>query len=81
MDTHETSHIPPVSLLTDTVAVNRAAELAGVSRRTIYSWISRGLVETKFSPSGAVRVVASSLVRDERPVVNGRAANLRRKVA
>lgn len=87
METHQTAHNatnaeggpPRVSPLTVSgavgeaaVRVNVAAKLAGVCRRTIYAWISRGLVDVRYSPSGAVLVVVSSLVREERPAGVGR---------
>lgn len=41
-----------------------AARLAGVSRRTIYNWAAKGLIETRYTPSGKLRVVVASLWRD-----------------
>ncbi len=43
------------------VAIPQAARIAKVSRRTIYNWITRNLVEVRRQPSGHLRVVASSL--------------------
>lgn len=51
------SHAP--ALLT----VDAAAALAGVSRRTIYNWIAKGLVQTKTLASGRQRVVTASLFK------------------
>lgn len=43
------------------VTINRAADLAGVSRRTIYNWIAAKRVQVATSPSGTRRILASSL--------------------
>ncbi len=77
MDTHDTAqpthqtqtHEPHDMRVIAPAAVhiNVAAQLAGVSRRTIYSWIAQGKVEVRFLPSGAQLVVVSSLILAERP--------------
>lgn len=38
-----------------------AARLAAVSRRTIYNWIAKDLIETRKTPSGKLRVVVATL--------------------
>lgn len=79
--THQPRHLLHVPGEVTAVRVNVAAQIAGVCRRTIYSWITRGLVETRFSPSGAVLIVVASLVKDERPAGLGRGnPNANRKV-
>jgi hypothetical protein len=83
MDTQQTAHTHavPWAGVPEIVTVNKAAQLAGVCRRTIYAWISRGLVETRFTPGGALRVVTATLIREQRPDGVGRSGNLRKKVA
>ena len=52
----------------------KACEAVGVSRRTIYNWISAGKVEYVRTAGGSIRIFADSLWRDasERAVaVNG----------
>ena len=44
-----------------TVSVVKAAELVGVSRRTIYNWIRDGKVEYTRTPTGEVRVFVDTL--------------------
>lgn len=41
-----------------------AARLAGVSVRTIYNWAAKGKVETRYTPSGKLRIVVATLWRD-----------------
>jgi excisionase family DNA binding protein len=40
----------------------QAAEMAGVSRRTIYNWMRAGRVEYVRTPTGAVRIYADTLL-------------------
>jgi len=42
----------------------RACELVGVSRRTIYNWITAGKVEYVRTAGGSIRIFADSLWRD-----------------
>lgn len=44
-------------------SVNQACEIVGVSRRTLYNWMAKGLVEVRRTPSGTPRIVISSLWR------------------
>ena len=48
----------------------KACEAVGVSRRTIYNWISAGKVEYVRTAGGSIRIFADTLWRDagERPV-------------
>jgi len=46
------------------ISIMKACELVGVSRRTIYNWISAGKVEYVRTAGGAVRIFADSLWRD-----------------
>ena len=60
-----------------TVSIPRACELVGVSRRTIYNWISSGKVEYVRTAGGSVRIFADTLWREpgstpEHPDVNHR---------
>ena len=51
-----------------TVFVDHAAELLGVSRRTVYYWIRDGKLETLRTPNGSQRVLIVSieaLLREE----------------
>lgn len=51
----------------------KACETVGVSRRTIYNWLSSGKVEYIRTAGGSVRIFADTLWRDPqrggRPVV------------
>lgn len=49
----------------------KACEAVGVSRRTIYNWISAGKVEYVRTAGGSIRIFADSLWRD----ANSRPAN------
>lgn len=48
----------------ETLSIMRACEVVGVSRRTIYNWISAGKVEYVRTAGGAIRIFADSLWRD-----------------
>ena len=54
-----------------TLSIMKACEVVGVSRRTIYNWISAGKVEYVRTAGGSIRIFADSLWRDpdgrERP--------------
>jgi excisionase family DNA binding protein len=45
------------------ITIMRACEVAGVSRRTIYSWIEMGRVTTRRTAGGSTRILESSLFR------------------
>jgi excisionase family DNA binding protein len=47
-----------------TVSIMKACEVVGVSRRTIYNWISTGKVEYLRTAGGAVRIFTDSLWRE-----------------
>ena len=47
-----------------TVSIPRACELVGVSRRTIYNWISSGKVQYIRTAGGSVRIFADTLWRE-----------------
>ena len=47
-----------------TLSIMKACEVVGVSRRTIYNWISAGKVEYIRTAGGAIRIFADSLWRD-----------------
>jgi excisionase family DNA binding protein len=42
----------------------KACELVGVSRRTIYNWLSSGKIEYLRTAGGSVRIFADTLWRD-----------------
>jgi excisionase family DNA binding protein len=48
----------------ETLSIMKACEVVGVSRRTIYNWISAGKVEYVRTAGGAIRIFADSLWRD-----------------
>jgi len=47
-----------------TLSIMKACEAVGVSRRTIYNWISAGKVEYIRAAGGSIRIFADSLWRD-----------------
>jgi excisionase family DNA binding protein len=51
----------------------KACELVGVSRRTIYNWLSSGKIEYVRTAGGSVRIFVDTLWRDannnERPAM------------
>lgn len=44
-----------------TVSVREAAQLTGVSRRTVYCWLKAGRVEYVRTAGGSVRIVEDTL--------------------
>jgi len=59
----------PVSEFMDrqTLSIMKACEAVGVSRRTIYNWISAGKVEYVRTAGGSIRIFADTLWRDAMP--------------
>ncbi len=47
-----------------TISIMKACELVGVSRRTIYNWLSSGKVEYVRTAGGSVRIFVDTLWRD-----------------
>jgi excisionase family DNA binding protein len=47
----------------ETISITQACAQVGVSRRTIYNWITAGKVEYVRTAGGAVRIFADSLWR------------------
>ena len=47
-----------------TLSIMKACEAVGVSRRTIYNWISAGNVEYVRTAGGSIRIFADTLWRD-----------------
>jgi excisionase family DNA binding protein len=47
-----------------TVSIMKACEVVGVSRRTIYNWISAGKVEYVRTAGGSIRNFADTLWRE-----------------
>ena len=47
-----------------TLSIAKAAELVGVTRRTIYNWIAGGKVEYVRTAGGSVRIFVDTLWRD-----------------
>ena len=58
-----------------TTSIMKACELVGVSRRTIYNWLSSGKIEYVRTAGGSVRIFVDTLWRDphkaERPAARG----------
>ncbi len=50
--------------------IQQACERAGVSRRTIYNWLEKGLLEYVRTAGGSVRIYADSLFRPAERAVN-----------
>ncbi len=50
-----------------TLSIMKACEAVGVSRRTIYNWISAGKVEYVRTAGGSIRIFADTLWRDASP--------------
>ena len=55
-----------------TISIMKACELVGVSRRTIYNWLSSGKIEYVRTAGGSVRIFVDTLWRD--PNGEGRTA-------
>jgi excisionase family DNA binding protein len=56
------------------ISIMKACALVGVSRRTIYNWITAGKVEYVRTAGGSVRIFADSLWRNpngEEPAFDG----------
>ena len=47
-----------------TISIMKACELVGVSRRTIYNWLSSGKIEYVRTAGGSVRNFVDTLWRD-----------------
>ncbi|MDA1184369.1 MAG: excisionase family DNA-binding protein [Acidobacteria bacterium] len=47
-----------------TLSIMKACEVVGVSRRTIYNWISAGKVEYVRTAGGSIRIFTDTLWRD-----------------
>lgn len=56
-----------------TVSIMKACDLVGVSRRTIYNWMSSGKIEYVRTAGGSVRIFVDTLWREP----NGHAAHER----
>lgn len=46
------------------ISIMKACELVGVSRRTIYNWITAGKVDYVRTAGGSIRIFVDSLWRD-----------------
>ena len=56
-----------------TISIMKACELVGVSRRTIYNWLSSGKIEYVRTAGGSVRIFVDTLWRH--PNDTNRSAN------
>jgi excisionase family DNA binding protein len=59
-----------------TISIMKACEVVGVSRRTIYNWLSSGKIEYVRTAGGSVRIFVDTLWRDphraeQQPTVDG----------
>lgn len=52
-----------VAMARQTVSIMKAAEMTGVSRRTIYNWLAARKVEYTRTAGGSVRIFADTLWR------------------
>ncbi len=59
-----------------TISIMKACELVGVSRRTIYNWLSSGKIEYVRTAGGSIRIFADTLWRDTEPSTRSLAANV-----
>jgi len=50
-----------------TLSIMQACTVVGVSRRTIYNWISAGKVEYMRTAGGSIRIFADTLWREPEP--------------
>lgn len=50
-----------------TLSIIQACTVVGVSRRTIYNWISAGKVEYMRTAGGSIRIFADTLWREPGP--------------
>jgi excisionase family DNA binding protein len=57
---------PALPQLGRSVTIERAAEILGVSRRTVYYRISEGVLQTVRTRGGSQRVVVESLLHQSR---------------
>ncbi len=62
-DTQLDTHLEQLATvgLTGICTIAQAMALARVSRRTIYYWIARKWIDVRYTPSGQIRVVVSTL--------------------
>ena len=51
----------------ETVSIRQACERTGVTRRTIYNWMSANRIEYARTASGTVRIFADTLWRSSAP--------------
>jgi excisionase family DNA binding protein len=58
-----------------TISIMKACEVVGVSRRTIYNWISAGKVEYVRTAGGSIRIFADTLWREPGSASRQTAAN------
>ena len=54
-----------------TLSIMQACTVVGVSRRTIYNWISAGKVEYMRTAGGSIRIFADTLWREPEPPSRG----------
>ena len=53
-----------VNVQRERVSMSQAAELAGVSRRTLYNWLEANKIEAVRTAGGALRIYVDSLFRN-----------------
>ena len=57
-----------------TTSIMKACEMVGVSRRTIYNWLSSGKIEYVRTAGGSLRIFVDTLWRDPNHAVRPAAA-------
>ena len=56
------STCPTCGRLRQLLSIRAAAEIAGVTRKTIYRWLKAGLLEYRRLPSSTIRILRDSLL-------------------
>jgi excisionase family DNA binding protein len=64
-----------------TISIMKACDLVGVSRRTIYNWITTGKVEYVRTAGGSVRIFVDTLWRDPSDSVRSAVVGISQKEA
>jgi excisionase family DNA binding protein len=64
--THDAGGASSLPQLGRSVTIDRAAEILGVSRRTVYYRISEGVLQTIRTRGGSQRVVVDSLLAPQK---------------
>lgn len=71
MATSDARKASKVQLTRKVCSITNAAVIADVSRRTIYNWLERGLLDYTFTANGQRRIFVDSLFRDAQTTPKG----------